>query len=83
MATRVSSACAASISIVFDMESLSLARTGRPDQETGQGCGGSPNGEGGRGARHPAAKGDVGLIKPDWSAGGKAHEVVGPEPGAP
>jgi hypothetical protein len=65
MATRVSSGWAASISIVFDMESLSLARTGRPFQNSGQGHGGSPNGGRGRGARNPLAEnGEAGLVKP-------------------
>jgi len=60
--------------MVFDMESLSLARAGRPFRITEQGHGGSPNKGKGRRVRHPFAEnGEEGLIKPLGSAGGKAH----------
>jgi len=56
------------------MESLSLARAGRPSRISGQGHGGSPNEGEGRRARHPLAEnGEEGLIKPLGNAGGKAH----------
>src|SRR6478735_343923 len=73
MATRVSSAWAASINMVFDMEAVFLARSAIP----AKGAGGSPNGMGGRRRRNPVAAakaaGGVGQIRPDGSAGDKAH----------
>ena len=82
MATRVSSGCAASINMVFDMEIFSLARSARP----AKGAGGSPNGMGGGRRRTPVAAaeaaGEVGRFRPEGSAGDKAHgvrTVLGPD----
>src|SRR5690606_8042884 len=80
IATRVSSACAASINMVFDMKGLSQARQAvRREINRGNG-GGSPNGNGGRGARHPLAESECGKVLPKRIAGVVAHKVVGPGP---
>jgi len=61
---------------------FSLARSAIP----AKGAGGSPNGIGGKRRRHPVAAadavGEVGQIRPEGSAGDKAHGVsYGPGPG--
>ena len=68
--------------MVFDMGYFSLARSAIP----AKGAGGSPNGIGGERRRHPVAAadavGEVGQIRPEGSAGDKAHgvrTVLGPD----
>src|SRR5690606_26251877 len=77
-ATRVSSAWAAPINMVFDIEGLSQARQAVRRERSRGNRGGSPNGNGGQGARHPLAESESGMILPFGSAGGSAHWVVGP-----
>ena len=65
--------------MVFDIEGLSQARQAVRREHSRGIRGGSPNGNGGQGARHPLAKSEPGMILPFGSAGGSAHKVVGPE----
>ena len=64
--------------MVFDIEGLSQARQAVRRELSRGNRGGSPNGNGGQGARHPLADGESGMVLPVGSAGGSAHEVVGP-----
>jgi len=67
--------------MVFDIDGLSQARQAVRRELSRGNRGGSPNGNGGQGARHPLAESESGMVLPFRSAGGSAHKVVGPGPG--